>query len=200
MGELLFYGKENAEARGEHYAYTALHGRARSEERSLRAVSGRERRSFAGLYLEAEAETGYLRDRNVFGEPITIEDTMAVTAALSQRRDAVLLPDRLFALGRAARRHHRDERAGRTGRDRERQPPDWATNKSTGASTGPFKRRAAARLPDVRRSLTKSEIPEGEGGHGGADPVMLEQIFSPDPPPDPYPSRRHRTSTARPRS
>jgi hypothetical protein len=26
----------------------------------------------------------------------------------------------------------------------------------------------------------------GEGGHGGADPVMLEQLFSPDPPPDPF--------------
>jgi hypothetical protein len=29
-------------------------------------------------------------------------------------------------------------------------------------------------------------VPMGEGGHGGADPVMLEQIFSPTPPPDPY--------------
>ena len=33
-----------------------------------------------GLYLDAEAESGYVRDRNVFGEPITIEDTMTVTA------------------------------------------------------------------------------------------------------------------------
>ena len=33
-----------------------------------------------GLYLEAEAESGYIRDRNVFGEPITIDDTMTVTA------------------------------------------------------------------------------------------------------------------------
>jgi hypothetical protein len=30
------------------------------------------------------------------------------------------------------------------------------------------------------------QVPVGEGGHGGADPVMLEQLFSPDPPPDPY--------------
>jgi hypothetical protein len=30
------------------------------------------------------------------------------------------------------------------------------------------------------------EVPVGEGGHGGADPVMLEQIFSPNPPDDPY--------------
>jgi hypothetical protein len=30
------------------------------------------------------------------------------------------------------------------------------------------------------------EIPPEEGGHGGADPVMLEQLFSPSPTPDPY--------------
>jgi hypothetical protein len=30
------------------------------------------------------------------------------------------------------------------------------------------------------------DVPSGEGGHGGADPVMLEQLFSPCPPPDPY--------------
>ena len=30
------------------------------------------------------------------------------------------------------------------------------------------------------------EIPRAEGGHGGADPVMLEQIFSPNPPDDPF--------------
>jgi hypothetical protein len=30
------------------------------------------------------------------------------------------------------------------------------------------------------------ELPPAEGGHGGADPVMLEQIFSPNPPPDPF--------------
>jgi hypothetical protein len=29
-------------------------------------------------------------------------------------------------------------------------------------------------------------IPEAEGDHGGADPVMLEQIFSPAPPHDPF--------------
>ena len=29
------------------------------------------------------------------------------------------------------------------------------------------------------------DIPVAEGGHGGADPLMLEQIFSPNPAPDP---------------
>ena len=30
------------------------------------------------------------------------------------------------------------------------------------------------------------DIPEAKGGHGGADPVMLEQIFATNPPDDPY--------------
>jgi hypothetical protein len=35
---------------------------------------------------------------------------------------------------------------------------------------------------------TAYEVPisTGDGGHGGADPVMLEQLFAPNPPPDPY--------------
>jgi hypothetical protein len=32
-----------------------------------------------------------------------------------------------------------------------------------------------------RREL---DVPAGAGGHGGADPLMLEQLFSPNPPPD----------------
>ena len=31
-----------------------------------------------GLYLNAEADSGYLRDRSVFGDDISIEDTMSV--------------------------------------------------------------------------------------------------------------------------
>jgi hypothetical protein len=30
------------------------------------------------------------------------------------------------------------------------------------------------------------DVSAGEGGHGGADPVMLAQLFSPNPPPDPF--------------
>jgi hypothetical protein len=30
------------------------------------------------------------------------------------------------------------------------------------------------------------DVPPGEGGHGGADPVMLAQLFGSAPPEDPY--------------
>ena len=78
MGDLNFYGSENAAARGEHYSYTRYTGipEAQNDPFALFLTSKEALRS---LYLDAEAETGYIRDRNVFGEPITIEDTMAVT-------------------------------------------------------------------------------------------------------------------------
>jgi hypothetical protein len=41
-----------------------------------------------GLYLDAEAESGYVRDGNVFGAPITIEDTLTVTARYRSGRAA----------------------------------------------------------------------------------------------------------------
>ena len=53
-----------------------------------------EKEAFRGLYLEAEADSGYLRDRNVFGEPITIEDTMALTV---RYRNGILMSYCLIA-------------------------------------------------------------------------------------------------------
>jgi predicted dehydrogenase len=87
MGDLKFYGRANAEARGEHYPYVRYTG-VPEAQRDPFALFLDQDASLRGLYLEAEAETGYLRDRNVFGEPITIEDTLAVTA---RYRNGVLL-------------------------------------------------------------------------------------------------------------
>jgi hypothetical protein len=53
------------------------------------------------------------------------------------------------------------------------------------ASKGPFKQARMRVFPMFGQGY-EVNVPVGEGGHGGADPVMLEQIFSPTPPPDPY--------------
>jgi predicted dehydrogenase len=93
MGALQFYGKKNAEARGEHVPYDRYTGVAAAahDPFALRLDRNEELR---GLYLAAEAETGYVRDRNVFGEPITIEDTMSV---LVRYRNGALLTYGLLA-------------------------------------------------------------------------------------------------------
>src|SRR6185369_9007678 len=53
------------------------------------------------------------------------------------------------------------------------------------ASKGTFKQVSLKVFPMFGTSYNV-EVPLGDGGHGGADPVMLEQIFSPTPPPDSF--------------
>jgi hypothetical protein len=52
-------------------------------------------------------------------------------------------------------------------------------------SKGAFKGALMRVYPMFGESYTV-DVPRGDGGHGGADPVMLEQIFSPNPPHDPF--------------
>src|ERR671922_295933 len=87
LGTLALYSRANAEGRGESSRYPRYTGHADAKDDPFALFLDRSQ-TLRGLYLEAEAETGYIRDRNVFGEPITLEDTMTVTA---RYRSAMLL-------------------------------------------------------------------------------------------------------------
>jgi predicted dehydrogenase len=183
LGSLLFYGRENAEARGEHYSYTRYTNEPAAANDPF-ALSLNDQALFRGLYLAAEAETGYLRDRNVFGEPITIEDTMTVTA---RYRSGVLLSYCLIAYS-----PWEGLRVAITGA-KGRVELDIVENinhlmgdgQVNNASKGAFKEASLRVFPTFGKGY-EVDAPAGEGGHGGADPVMLEQIFSPNPQPDPF--------------
>lgn len=184
LGDLQFYGKENAEARGEHYAYKRYTGVPEAATDPF-ALTLDKNETFRGLYLAAEQETGYLRDRNVFGEPITIEDTMCV---MGRYRNGALLSYSLVAYS-----PWEGLRVAITG-TKGRIELDVAENinhaQGTGeanasASKGPFKSATIHAYPMFGAGY-KVEIPASEGGHGGADPVLLEQLFSNNPPPDPF--------------
>ncbi|MCC5840295.1 MAG: Gfo/Idh/MocA family oxidoreductase [Opitutales bacterium] len=75
FGSLAFYGRENAEARGVHAPYYRTTG-APGGEKDPFALDLRKVPQMKALYLDAEHEDGYLRDRNVFSDGISIEDTM----------------------------------------------------------------------------------------------------------------------------
>lgn len=184
MGDLQFYGKKNADARGEHYPYQRYTGVLEAAHDPF-ALTLEKNAMFQGLYLAAEAETGYLRDRNVFGEPITIEDTLCVTA---RYRNGVLLSYCLVAYA-----PWEGLRVAITG-TRGRIEMDIAENinhlqgddeAGLNASKGPFKS-ARIRVYPMFGLPYDVEIPVGDGGHGGADPILLEQLFSPNPPTDPF--------------
>jgi predicted dehydrogenase len=183
MGNLQFYGRENAETRGESYSYARYTGSEDAKNDPF-ALFLDEKEVFKGLYAAAEAETGYIRDRNVFGEPITIEDTMNVTA---RYRNGVLLSYCLIAY--CPWEGLRVAITGTKGRIElevvESINHLTGDGKAANASKGSFKS-ARLRAYPMFGEAYDVEIPKGEGGHGGADPVMLEQLFSTNPPPDPF--------------
>ena len=78
MGDLKFYGRDNAERRG----VTEFYYRSKDRDVALNdpfALSvANERAFFKEFYFENEKYDGYLRDRSVFSDGISIEDNMSV--------------------------------------------------------------------------------------------------------------------------
>jgi predicted dehydrogenase len=186
FGDLLFYGKQNAVARGETYSYQRYTGVPEAQGDPFALFLDQDA-SLRGLYLEAEADSGYIRDRNVFGEPITIEDTMAVTA---RYRNGVILSYCLIAyspwegLNVAV--------TGTKGRvelsvvENVNLVSGQGEAHTPQASKGPFKQASLRVFPMFGEGYDVEFQSSDGGGHGGADPIMLEQLFSLNPPHDPF--------------
>jgi len=78
MGDLKFYGRENAEKRGVTKFYSRSRGSelAKNDPFALHVTEKDE--GIIGLYYNAEGEDSYYRDQSVFGDGISIEDNMSV--------------------------------------------------------------------------------------------------------------------------
>ena len=77
FGDLMFYGRENAENRG----ITKFYYRAKDNEFAKEdpfALKIKEGSAMLSVYFDAEKDDGYLRDQSVFGDGISIEDVMNV--------------------------------------------------------------------------------------------------------------------------
>ena len=80
MGDLRFYGRANAEARGVRAFYQRATGSAAadSDPFALQMKHGTSTEGLAKMYLDQEAHDGYQRDQSVFGDGISIEDDVGV--------------------------------------------------------------------------------------------------------------------------
>ncbi len=189
MGDLRFYGRQNAEARGEHYPYSRYTGVPEAADDPFALMLDRNE-TLKELYLDAEVDSGYIRDRNVFGEPITIEDTMSLTARYD---NGALLTYSLLAycpwegyrisftgdMGRIE--VELVEQVGKTfvGGQEETMEPNEETVSQFGG--------VHIRVYPLFGTPYEVPVPNIEGGgHGGGDPIMLEQLFSDNPPADPF--------------
>jgi len=155
MGDLLFYGRENAENRGVTKFYSRVYGSetAKGDPFALK-IEGNER--LEAMYLKAEKEDGYQRDQSVFGDGISIEDSMGVLVRYKSR---ALLTYSLVSY-----------------------VPWEGYNVSFNGTTGRLEANVAHRTY-VNAGGDVSE--EGTNTHGGGDPVMLNDIFG-APAPDPF--------------
>jgi len=168
MGGLRYYGRENAVARGE--AHRTLYDRytgVRSAEEDPFALRLDTDPNLRGLYLNAEADSGYIRDRNVFGDPITAEDTLAV---MVRYRSGVVMNYSLVCYS-----PWEGWNAAITGtKGRIEIAARYCTE--TIATQGDTHRIKV--LPMFGQPY-ELEVPDAAGAHGGGDRIMLEQIFSP---------------------
>ena len=80
MGDLRFYGRENAEKRGVKDFYYRSSGSkvAAKDPFALQIPDDKEEKMLNGLYFDVEQEDNYFRDLSVFSDGITIEDNMGV--------------------------------------------------------------------------------------------------------------------------
>ena len=166
IGRLAFYGKENAEARGESVTYDRYMDQDTCSDPFAIDLSKDE--ILRDLYLENERYDGYFRDRNVFGEGITIEDSMSL---LVRYRTGPVLNYSLNAY--LPREGFRVAFNGSRGRlEYEEQH-------------GGIGRRSKLILYPMFGSPKELTVTEGVGGHGGGDILLQHQIFAQDTGPDP---------------
>ena len=171
FGDLNFYGQANAEARGvSEFYYRCLDNEYAKNDPF--AIDLRSSEDLRELYLNAEKDSGYIRDRSVFADDISIEDTLGVT--VKYNKGAILtyslnayMPWEGFniAINGSKGRieiHVVEKSYINAGGDKENE--------------GALKVKKVVVHP-MFGAPYEVPIEEKPGGHGGGDPVLLNDIF-----------------------
>lgn len=171
MGDLLFYGRENAENRG----VTKFYDRATGHPNAVGdhfALPLDENPHLKAMYLDAEDEDGYRRDQSVFGDGISIEDTMSV---IVKYKSKALLTYSLNAY--LPWEGYRIAFNGTKGRiEMNIVEQSYVNSGGDKALEGAVKGVNILVFPMFGEPY-KADFEVGEGGHGGGDPVLLNDIF-----------------------
>jgi predicted dehydrogenase len=187
LGDLRYYGRAAAESRGDAAlaAYPRYHdsGTAGVDPFHYAFEQGmlRDANEEKALYLEAESESGYVRDRNVFRDDVTIEDTMSV---LVRYRGGMQLAYTLVAYS-----PYEGFRVSFTGERGRVEYEEFHGRHVLGHGEVGLEHMHHGRYRLVVHPHFKEpyevDVAAGDGGHGGADPALQDNIFSHEPAPDP---------------
>lgn len=171
MGDLMFYGRANAEKRGVKNFYYRAYGSEAAKNDPF-ALDLTKNENLKRLYLDAEKEDGYLRDQSVFGDGISIEDTMAV---IVRYKSKAILNYSLNAY--MPWEGYRVSFNGTKGRiEVTIRESSYVSAAGSGALEGAVKRKSIIVVPMFSEPY-EVEIEEAEGGHGGGDPLLLNELF-----------------------
>lgn len=179
LGSLAFYGKANGQRFGNHRPYTRSTGSPAAKGDPF-ALDLRDGAILQGLYLEPEKEDAYIRDQNVFGDGVSIEDTMNVMVGY---KNGAQLSYTLTAYSPwEGFRIAFNGTKGRIELDQFETSYISAGNSHIGDGVTHSQRLTVFPHWEKPRHIS---IPEGKGGHGGGDLPLLADLFSAKPPPDP---------------
>ncbi|KAJ5357255.1 Oxidoreductase N-terminal [Penicillium brevicompactum] len=146
QGDLKFYGKKNAEERGVTKFYSRAFGSEAAKD-DLFALHLDQNQQLKSLYLDAEHEDGYYRDQSVFGDGISIEDTMNVLLQRNGGRLEAEIVESSYV------------------------------NSGGEQSLEGAAENITLKLRPLFQEPRDIEVIQAAGGHGGGDNVMLRDLF-----------------------
>jgi len=175
-GDLNFYGMSNAEKRGTSDFYYRSHNSAAAKNDPF-AIDLEGDETLRELYLNAEADSGYIRDRSVFSDEISIEDTMGV---LVKYKSGAILTYSLNAY--MPWEGFNVNINGSKGRIEMKVCEKAYINAGGDKENEGALKKISLMLYPMFDSPREIEIIQKEGGHGGGDPVLLNDLFGiPEP-------------------
>ncbi|MFE3031990.1 Gfo/Idh/MocA family protein [Streptomyces canus] len=182
-GRLGFYGPEAGARHGLRRDYRRAHGAAPADDDPF-ALDLAADDTLRALYLDAEQDDGYLRDRNVFDGPVTIEDDMALV--VRHARGATMTYHLTAYSPWEGYRVMFNGSAGRLELEVEEsrwQAPRTRITSASGALHGDTAADHAGGARLTLRPLWQPpvEVPlvTAHEAHGGGDPRMLDALFGP---------------------
>lgn len=171
MGSLNFYGRNNAERRGIKDFYYRCHGSEIAKQDPF-YLDMEASESMRNLYLNAEHEDGYIRDKSVFSEEISIEDTMGVM--VRYKNNAIMTYSLNSYIPKEGFRVVFNGSKGRMELDVLEQ--SYVNAGGDKAKEGATKYKKITVIPMFSEAY-EVPIEEAVGGHGGGDPILLNDIF-----------------------
>ena len=171
FGDLNFYGRHNAEKRGETRFYHRAYG-SEAAKGDYFALDMESNETLKSLYLDAEADSGYVRDRSVFSDDISIEDTMGVIVRYNSGTIMTYslnsyMPWEGFNVNLN----------GSKGRIECKVAENVYVNAAGNPGEEGVHKGAQIIVQPLFGPPYEATFEEKEGGHGGGDNVMLDDIY-----------------------